>query len=166
MLADEPRERVFELVQLAFVNQKMDELGAEFGGNRVDRAQQGFAPFVGSGALEGLQGLFVLRRGHLFQQLAQLQTLRPDGRLAQLPLRRCQARRFAQLAADKHRLQRERRLRAQMTGNFVVQHAERFGDRGGFVTQIGKVFQQFMGDRKPRLQTFRRAIIAHQPFLQ
>ena len=75
MLADDAGEHFLERPQSAFVNEQVGELRAELGGNRVGNAEQRLVPMFGIGVLERLQCLFVFRRRHLLQQLAQFQIL-------------------------------------------------------------------------------------------
>ena len=82
-----------------------------------------------------------------------LHVLRPDALGGQFAFGGGRSGGFANIVADKNGLQRDRRLRALMSGDFDVERGDDLGGRGGFVVEVGGVLQDFAGDGDAGLQS-------------
>src|SRR5687768_12919514 len=105
----------------------MSAFAADFGGDSVERSQQSLMPKRRIRFLKGLQGSLVFRGGHLFQNLARANILRPDGVGFGFTFLRKQTACFANIIPKKDGFQRQSWLGALIAGDLSIKQSYHLG---------------------------------------
>src|SRR5579871_4510481 len=78
MLADEPRQRFLEQIDLAFVDEQLRAFAAKLGGNRIQSGADNVQPALRIRFLEGFQRAAVFDGWYGFESRAEFRVLSPD----------------------------------------------------------------------------------------